>query len=130
MALKIVGIVSAVLAVVAIVCAITVTGSGFFDLSNFTRTIFTVIAIISGILAVNVWIILTRCTQVKFMEACTMEKILRALEIIIGNCLVVFGVLALLKVIPVNVVMVFAFINWGVILLHSISSIRDKRKNK
>lgn len=59
-----------------------------------------------------------------------MERIYRALEIIIGNCLVVFGVLALLKVVPVNVVMVFAFINLGVLLLHSISSIHDKRKNK
>ena len=48
-----------------------------------------------------------------FKEVCTMEKIYRALEIIIGNCLVVFGVLALLKVVPVNVMMVFAFNQFG-----------------
>ena len=72
-----------------------------------------------------------RWTHVKFKEVCAMEKILRVLEIIIGSCLVVFGTLALLKLMPVNVVIVFTFINLGVILLHSIiSSIHDKGKNE
>lgn len=56
-ALKIISVVSAVLAGVAIACAITVTGSGFLDLSNIARAVFIVIAIVFCALAVTVWII-------------------------------------------------------------------------
>lgn len=58
--LKIISVASAVLAVIAIACAITVTGSGFLDLSNIARAIFIVIAIVFGVLAVTVWIISTK----------------------------------------------------------------------
>lgn len=49
---KIVSIVLAIAAVLAIICAITVTGSGFLDLSNIARGVFIVAAIICSMLAV------------------------------------------------------------------------------
>ena len=57
MVLKIISIISAALAVVAIAGAITVTGSGFLDLSNIVRSVCIVIAVIFGTLAVTFWII-------------------------------------------------------------------------
>lgn len=58
--LKIISILSAIIAGVAIACAITVTGSGFLDLSNIARAVFIVIAIVFGVLAVTAWIISTK----------------------------------------------------------------------
>lgn len=55
--LKIISIVSAVLAVIAIACAITVKGSGFLDLSNIARAVFTVLAIVFGVLAILIWML-------------------------------------------------------------------------
>lgn len=60
MVLKIISIISATLAVVAIAGAITVTGSGFLDLSNIVRSVCIVIAVIFGTLAVTFWIISTK----------------------------------------------------------------------
>lgn len=60
MVLKIISIISAALAVVAIAGAITVTGSGFLDLSNIVRAICIVIAVIFCTLAVTFWIISTK----------------------------------------------------------------------
>lgn len=53
--LKFVSIVLAMVAVLAIVCAITVTGSGFLDFSNIARGAFIVLAMICGMLAVVAW---------------------------------------------------------------------------
>lgn len=50
MVLKIISIISAALAVVAIAGAITVTGSGFLDLSNIVRSVCIVIAVILALL--------------------------------------------------------------------------------
>ena len=60
MVLKIISIISAALAVVAIAGAITVTGSGFLDLSNIVRSVCIVIAVIFGTRAVTFWIISTK----------------------------------------------------------------------
>ena len=60
MVLKIISIISAALAVVAIAGAITVTGSGFLDLSNIVTSVCIVIAVIFGTLAVTFWIISTK----------------------------------------------------------------------
>lgn len=54
-ALKMVSIVLAIVTVLAIACAITVTGSGFLDLSNIARGVFIVTAIICGMLAAAAW---------------------------------------------------------------------------
>lgn len=53
--LKIVSIVLAIVTILAIVCAITVTGSGFLDLSNIARGVFIAVAIICGMLVVVAW---------------------------------------------------------------------------
>ena len=52
---KVVSIVLAVAAIVAIVCAVTVTGSGFLDLSNIARAVCVGAAVVCGILAVAAW---------------------------------------------------------------------------
>lgn len=53
--LKVVSIVLALLAIFAIVCAVTVTGGGFLDLSNIVRAVCIGVAVVCGILAVVVW---------------------------------------------------------------------------
>ena len=53
--LKVVSVILAILTVFAIVCAITVTGSGFLDLSNIVRAVCIGVAVVCGILAVVVW---------------------------------------------------------------------------
>ena len=52
---KIASIVLSLVAVLAIVCAVTVTGSGFLDLSNVVRVICIGVAVVCGILAVLAW---------------------------------------------------------------------------
>ncbi len=53
--LKGVSIVLAAAAVLAIVCAITVTGSGFLDLSNLVRAVCVGAAVVCGSLAAAAW---------------------------------------------------------------------------
>lgn len=53
--LKVVSIVLAIVTILAIVYAITVTGSGFLDLSNIVRVVCIGIAVVCGILAVVAW---------------------------------------------------------------------------
>ena len=53
--LKVVSIILALVTILAIVCAITVTGSGFLDLSNIVRAVCIGVAVVCGILAVVVW---------------------------------------------------------------------------
>ena len=50
-----ISIVMIVLMAISILCAITVTGSGFLDLSNVARYFFVGIAVVSGIIAVVTW---------------------------------------------------------------------------
>lgn len=52
-----ISIVMIVLMAISILCAITVTGSGFLDLSNVARYFFVGIAVVSGIIAVVTWYI-------------------------------------------------------------------------
>ena len=53
--LKAISIVLALVTILAIVYAITVTGSGFLDLSNIVRAVCIGIAVVCGILAVVAW---------------------------------------------------------------------------
>ena len=53
--LKVVSIVLALVTILAIVCAVTVTGSGFLDLSNIVRAVCIGVALVCGILAIVVW---------------------------------------------------------------------------
>lgn len=53
--LNVVSIVLALVTILAIVCAVTVTGSGFFDLSNIVRAVCIGVAVVCGILAVVAW---------------------------------------------------------------------------
>ena len=53
--LNVVSIVLALVTILAIVCAVTVTGSGFLDLSNIVRAVCIGVAVVSGILAVVAW---------------------------------------------------------------------------
>ena len=53
--LTIISVVMLVLMVTAILCAITVTGSGFLDLSNLARYLFVGIAIICGVVSLITW---------------------------------------------------------------------------
>ena len=48
---RILSIISALLALLMIVCAVTVTGRGFLDLSNIIRSFFIAMAIVCAILA-------------------------------------------------------------------------------
>ena len=59
--LKVVSIVSALITILAITCAITGTGSGFLDLSNIARAVCIGVAIICGILAFITW----KCSKSK-----------------------------------------------------------------
>ena len=53
--LKVISIVFALITILAIACAVTVTGSGFLDLSNIARAVCIGVAVISGILAIVIW---------------------------------------------------------------------------
>ena len=53
--LKIVSIVLALIAILACICAITVTGSGFLDLSNIVRAVCIGVVVVCGVLAVLTW---------------------------------------------------------------------------
>lgn len=53
--LKVVSIILALVTILAIVCAVTVTGSGFLDLSNIVRVVCIGVAVVCGILAVVAW---------------------------------------------------------------------------
>ena len=59
--LKIVSIVFVLITILAIACAITVTGSGFLDLSNIARAVCIGVAVVCGILAFIAW----KCTMPK-----------------------------------------------------------------
>lgn len=59
--LKLISIVFVIVMIWAIVCAITVTGSGFLDLSNIARGVFIGIAIVCSVLAIVSW----KCSQPK-----------------------------------------------------------------
>ena len=53
--LKVVSIVLALVTILAIVCAVTVTGSSFLDLSNIVRAVCVGVAVVCGILAIVAW---------------------------------------------------------------------------
>ena len=53
--LNVISIVLVLVTILAIVCAVTVTGSGFLDLSNIVRAVCIGVAVVSGILAVVAW---------------------------------------------------------------------------
>lgn len=53
--LKVISIVLALVTILAIVCAVTVTGSGFLDLRNIVRGVCIGVAVVCGILAVVAW---------------------------------------------------------------------------
>ena len=53
--LRVVSIALSLVTILAIVCAVTVTGSGFLDLSNIVRAVCIGVAVICGILAVMAW---------------------------------------------------------------------------
>ncbi len=59
--LKVISIAFALITILAIACAITVTGSGFLDLSNIVRAVCIGVAIICGILAFITW----KCSKSK-----------------------------------------------------------------
>ena len=59
--LKVISIAFALITILAIACAITVTGSGFLDLSNIARAVCIGAAIICGILAFITW----KCSKSK-----------------------------------------------------------------
>ena len=59
--LKVIRIVFVLMTFLAIVCAITGTGSGFLDLSNIARAVCIGVAIICGILAFITW----KCSKSK-----------------------------------------------------------------
>lgn len=53
--LKVISIALSLVTILAIVCAVTVTGSGFLDLSNIVRAVCIGVAVTCGILAVVAW---------------------------------------------------------------------------
>ena len=59
--LKVISIAFVLITILAIICAITGTGSGFLDLSNVARAVCIGIAIICGILAFITW----KCSKSK-----------------------------------------------------------------
>ena len=59
--LKVISIAFALITILAIACAITVTGSGFLDLSSIARAVCIGVAIICGILAFITW----KCSKSK-----------------------------------------------------------------
>ena len=59
--LEVISIAFALITILAIACATTVTGSGFLDLSNIARAVCIGVAIICGILAFITW----KCSKSK-----------------------------------------------------------------
>ena len=59
--LKVISIVFVLITILAIACAITVTGSGFLDLSNIAKAVCIGVAVICGILAFITW----KCSKSK-----------------------------------------------------------------
>ena len=59
--LKVISIAFALITILAIACATTVTGSGFLDLSNIARAVCIGVAIMCGILAFITW----KCSKSK-----------------------------------------------------------------
>ena len=53
--LKVISVVLALVTILAIACTITVTGSGFLDLSNIVRAVCICVAVVCSILAVLAW---------------------------------------------------------------------------
>lgn len=53
--LKVISIALSLVTILAIVCAVTVTGSGFLDLSNIVKAVCIGVAVICGILAIVAW---------------------------------------------------------------------------
>lgn len=53
--LKVISIAFALITILAIACATTVTGSGFLDLSNIVKAVCIGVAVICGILAFITW---------------------------------------------------------------------------
>ena len=53
--LKLISIILALAAVLAVICAVTVSGSGFLDLSNIVRAAYAGAAAVLGILAFAAW---------------------------------------------------------------------------
>lgn len=53
--LKVISIILFVLTLLSLICAATVTGGGFLDLSNIARAFFISVAIVFGILAMVSW---------------------------------------------------------------------------
>ena len=53
--LKLVSIILAFVTILATICAITVTGSGFLDLSNIARAVCIGVAVICAVLAIKAW---------------------------------------------------------------------------
>ena len=53
--LKVVSIILALVSILALICTVTVTGSGFLDLSNIVRGVCIGVAEVCGILAVVAW---------------------------------------------------------------------------
>ena len=53
--LRVVSVVLALVTILAIVCAVTATGSGFLDLSNIVRAVCLGVAVVCTILAVMAW---------------------------------------------------------------------------
>ena len=53
--LKVVSIILALVSILALICTVTVTGSGFLDLSNIVRGVCIGVAVVCGILAVVAW---------------------------------------------------------------------------
>ena len=52
---KVISVIMFVIMLISILCAVTVTGSGFLDLSNIARYLFIGIAVVCGIIAVILW---------------------------------------------------------------------------
>ena len=53
--LKVVSIILALVSILALICTVTVTGSGFLDLSNIVRGVCIGVAVVCGIRAVVAW---------------------------------------------------------------------------
>lgn len=59
--LKIISIVLTLITVLAVACAVTVTGGGFLDFSNLVRAVCIGVAVVCGLLAVVMW----KCAESK-----------------------------------------------------------------
>lgn len=52
---KVLAVILAAVAVLSVICAVTVTGSGLLDLSNIAKVVFSVMAVFFGIFAFLLW---------------------------------------------------------------------------